>query len=45
MFLDRFFEGKELAKEFENPKNRIIPQKRGKKTFVNTVNHGFLGAI
>lgn len=45
VFLDRFFEGKELAKEFENPKNRIIPQKRGKKTFVNTVNHGFLGAI
>ncbi len=34
VFLDRFFEGKELAKEFENAKTRIIPQKRGKKTMV-----------
>ena len=31
VFLDRFFEGKELAKSFENAKIRIIPQKRGKK--------------
>ncbi len=31
VFLDRFFEGKELAKTFENAKIRIIPQKRGKK--------------
>jgi len=31
VFLDRFFEGKELAKTFENAKLMIIPQKRGKK--------------
>jgi tRNA (cytidine56-2'-O)-methyltransferase len=38
VFLDRFFEGKELAKEFENAKISIEPQRRGKKT---TINHGF----
>jgi tRNA (cytidine56-2'-O)-methyltransferase len=32
VFLDRFSEGKELTKNFENAKIRIIPQKRGKKT-------------
>ncbi|MEM2994411.1 MAG: tRNA (cytidine(56)-2'-O)-methyltransferase [Candidatus Bathyarchaeia archaeon] len=31
IFLDRFFQGKELEKTFENAKIRIIPQKRGKK--------------
>lgn len=31
IFLDRFFEGKELTGSFENAKMRIIPQKRGKK--------------
>jgi len=31
VFLDRFFEGKELAKNFEDAKLKIIPQKRGKK--------------
>jgi len=31
IFLDRFFEGKELRKEFENAKMRVIPQERGKK--------------
>jgi tRNA (cytidine56-2'-O)-methyltransferase len=35
VFLDRFFEGKELAKKFENAKTTIIPQERGKKTIVN----------
>jgi tRNA (cytidine56-2'-O)-methyltransferase len=35
VFLDRFFEGKELAKDFENAKTKIIPQKRGKKTEVH----------
>jgi len=35
IFLDRFFEGKELAKGFGNAKIRIIPQERGKKTMVN----------
>ncbi len=35
VFLDRFFEGKELAKEFKNAKTKIIPQERGKKTIVN----------
>lgn len=32
VFLDRFFQGKELEKSFENAKIKIIPQKRGKKT-------------
>lgn len=31
VFLDRFFEGKELAKIFEKAKLTIAPQKRGKK--------------
>jgi tRNA (cytidine56-2'-O)-methyltransferase len=35
VFLDRFFEGKELLKGFGNAKIRIIPQERGKKTVVN----------
>lgn len=32
VFLDRFFNGKELTRSFENAKIRIVPQKRGKKT-------------
>jgi tRNA (cytidine56-2'-O)-methyltransferase len=35
VFLDRFFEGKELTKEFENAKIKIMPQERGKKIMVN----------
>ena len=31
VFLDRLFEGKELEREFENAKLKIIPQARGKK--------------
>lgn len=31
VFLDRFFEGKELTKEFEGAKIKIIPQEHGKK--------------
>jgi tRNA (cytidine56-2'-O)-methyltransferase len=31
VFLDRFFEGKELSKGFENAKIRVVPQERGKK--------------
>ncbi|RLI29803.1 tRNA (cytidine(56)-2'-O)-methyltransferase [Candidatus Bathyarchaeota archaeon] len=31
VFLDRYFEGKELAKEFDNAEMKIIPQKHGKK--------------
>ncbi len=34
IFLDRFFEGKELAKGFKKAKIRIIPQQRGKKTVI-----------
>jgi tRNA (cytidine56-2'-O)-methyltransferase len=34
VFLDRFFEGKELAKGFKKAKIKIIPQERGKKTVV-----------
>ncbi|MCW4046483.1 MAG: tRNA (cytidine(56)-2'-O)-methyltransferase [Candidatus Bathyarchaeota archaeon] len=34
VFLDRFFEGKELTKVFGNAKIAIVPQKRGKKTWV-----------
>ncbi|MCD6094957.1 MAG: tRNA (cytidine(56)-2'-O)-methyltransferase [Thermoprotei archaeon] len=41
VFLDRFFEGKELLKEFVNPKVKIIPSKRGKKVIkLNEVNWG-----
>lgn len=35
IFLDRFFEGKELCSNFEEAKITIIPQKRGKKTFLS----------
>jgi len=31
IFLDRFFEGKELSKDFEKAKIRIVPQERGKE--------------
>ncbi|MCP8307984.1 MAG: tRNA (cytidine(56)-2'-O)-methyltransferase [archaeon] len=31
IFLDRYFEGKELSREFKGAKVKIIPQKRGKK--------------
>jgi tRNA (cytidine56-2'-O)-methyltransferase len=31
VFLDRFFNGKELVNEFENARLEIIPQKHGKK--------------
>jgi len=31
VFLDRLFEGKELQKEFEGAKVKIVPQVRGKK--------------
>jgi tRNA (cytidine56-2'-O)-methyltransferase len=31
VFLDRFFQGEELARSFENGKVKIIPQRRGKK--------------
>ena len=34
VFLDRFFEGKELAKRFKKAKIKIMPQERGKKTIV-----------
>jgi tRNA (cytidine56-2'-O)-methyltransferase len=34
VFLDRFFEGKELTKEFQKAKIKILPQERGKKTIV-----------
>jgi tRNA (cytidine56-2'-O)-methyltransferase len=32
VFLDRFFEGKELARKFKSAKMKIKPQPRGKKT-------------
>jgi tRNA (cytidine56-2'-O)-methyltransferase len=31
VFLDRFFNGEELTRNFENAKLRIIPRQRGKK--------------
>ena len=34
VFLDRFFEGKELTKGFKKAKIMVVPQKRGKKTIV-----------
>ena len=38
VFLDRFFEGKELSGVFEDAKLRVSPQERGKKI---EVKHGF----
>ena len=35
VFLDRFFQGKQLSKDFGNAKVRVIPQERGKKTEVD----------
>jgi tRNA (cytidine56-2'-O)-methyltransferase len=35
IFLDRLFRGKELARDFEGAKIRIIPRKRGKKLVAN----------
>jgi len=35
VFLDRFFEGKQLERNFKGAKIEIIPQKRGKKTAIN----------
>lgn len=35
IFLDRFFEGKELTSTFKKAKIKIIPQKRGKKTLIS----------
>jgi tRNA (cytidine56-2'-O)-methyltransferase len=32
VFLDRFFEGKELAKGYKKAKIKVVPQERGKKT-------------
>jgi tRNA (cytidine56-2'-O)-methyltransferase len=34
VFLDRFFEGEELAKGFQKAKIKVVPQERGKKTIV-----------
>jgi tRNA (cytidine56-2'-O)-methyltransferase len=34
VFLDRFFEGKELEKGFKKAKIKVVPQERGKKTIV-----------
>ena len=34
IFLDRFFEGKELVKEFKKANIKVVPQERGKKTIV-----------
>ena len=38
VFLDRFFQGKELSRDFGNAKVRVVPQERGKKI---EVDHGF----
>ena len=35
VFLDRFFQGKELSRDFGNAKVRVVPQERGKKTEVD----------
>jgi len=35
VFLDRFFEGREMTKSFVGAKVRIVPQKRGKKIVGN----------
>jgi tRNA (cytidine56-2'-O)-methyltransferase len=38
VFLDRFFEGKELSNSFADARVRVVPQERGKKI---EVKHGF----
>ncbi|MDH7606500.1 MAG: tRNA (cytidine(56)-2'-O)-methyltransferase [Candidatus Bathyarchaeota archaeon] len=42
VFLDRFFEGKELTKTFETARLIIVPQKRGKKVIrkINSESEG-----
>ena len=35
IFLDRYFEGRELMREFEGAKMKVIPQERGKKVIRN----------
>ena len=40
IFLDRFFEGKELTEDFEKPKVKIIPQEAGKNIKVNDEKFG-----
>jgi len=37
IFLDRFFEGRELSKNFDGAKLRIIPQERGKKVVLTQI--------
>jgi tRNA (cytidine56-2'-O)-methyltransferase len=39
IFLDRFFEGKELAKSFKEAKIKIAPQRRGKKLMSRDSKH------
>jgi tRNA (cytidine56-2'-O)-methyltransferase len=34
VFLDRYFQGKELARDFEGAKVKIVPQRRGKKLVI-----------
>ena len=34
VFLDRFFQGEELAKGYKRAKIKVVPQERGKKTIV-----------
>jgi tRNA (cytidine56-2'-O)-methyltransferase len=36
IFLDRYFEGKELAKPFEKAKIEIVPKERGKEIRTRT---------
>jgi tRNA (cytidine56-2'-O)-methyltransferase len=35
VFLDRFFQGRELSKGFDNARIRVVPQERGKQIKVN----------
>jgi tRNA (cytidine56-2'-O)-methyltransferase len=43
ILLDRFFEGRELKKEFKNARIKIVPQEKGKKiTSLKEVPHGSL---
>lgn len=37
VFLDRFYEGKELCMEFNRAKLKIVPQKRGKKVIKSRI--------
>ena len=45
IFLDRYFEGKELAKPFEKAKIEIVPKERGKEIKSHAITWIFLNVV